>query len=190
MSDSTTLSLVTFEPSRARDVLDKLNREIERVERLEREHTADHVTNAFWTAWHLHEWVWHAIKDDEQLKLAVLKYRGLDGESIPDQAAFGAALAGRFVPLKICRVIATTPKCVRVLFSEDLKPRAASTDVDGIGDSLSNAIRNMTSFDSTPLRLAPAIVIMGRAVAAVRLLREIEEYWLTLIRESGIEQVD
>src|ERR1051325_3230026 len=111
MSDGTGLRLVTFEATSATDVLAKLHREIDRIESGgDHESVRDHVVNAFWTAWHFHGWLWDAVKDKPELKDAVLKYRGLDGEVLDSKLSFGSALAERFVPLRICRLIATSPR--------------------------------------------------------------------------------
>src|SRR4051794_40613001 len=107
MSDAT-LRLVAFHDTCAIDIIEKLRRDIDRIERADGgEAVRDHVVNAFWTAWHVHQWMWSTISDKPDLKLAVLRYRGLEGETIEDHETFGNMLASRFVPLKICRLIAT-----------------------------------------------------------------------------------
>ena len=184
MSDGTGLKLVTFDPTSARHVLAKLHREIERIDSAPGDvHVGDHISNAFSTAWQLHQWVWDAIHNEPRLRAAVLKYRGLEEAGVQDSTTFGAALAGRFVPLKICRVIANTPKHIRVVLAEDSK----LSDADG--ESFSSESDESRMLNLSPQRWVAAIVVMDRTVAATRLLREIEEYWVTLIHECGIEQL-
>src|SRR5215813_241210 len=113
MSDATQLSSVAFHDTRAIDVIEKLRREIDRIETaVNGEAVRDHVVNAFWTAWHIHQWLWTAISDKPELKRALLRYRGLENETIGGPETFGALLASRFVPLKICRFIATSSQYV------------------------------------------------------------------------------
>ena len=184
MSDGTGLKLVTFEGTSARDVLAKLHREIDRIEGgVEHDHIRDHVVNAFWTGWHFHGWLWDVIKDQPELKDAVIRYRGLDGEALDSKLSFGSALAERFVPLRICRMIAMSPRHVRVTVAgPPIDPQFPTIDgsayaVDEEGDP---------SIISTPPG-AVAVIVMGRPVAVTRLLKEVEDYWVTLIHECGIE---
>lgn len=184
MSGSTDLKLITFAPTSAKDALEKLRREIERIEKpAESRYAGDHVINAFWTAWHLHEWIWDAIREQPDLKIAVLKYRGIDDENIDDQKAFGAALARRFVPLKICRMIATSPKHVQVVLPSGGPIDGAGVFLvaDAIGGGLSSAWQ-----DPVALTPSPMVIIMGRQVVATRLLGEIDDYWATLIDQCQI----
>ena len=70
----------TFDLVSCRDMLGKLNREISRAcAAVLREDTADHCTNAAWTAWHLAEWVWADIKYDEVLKAELAREAGVRG---------------------------------------------------------------------------------------------------------------
>lgn len=187
----TELQLITFNQTSAKDLLEKLRREIDRIENpAERQFAVDHVTNGFCTAWHLHEWLWDAIREQPQLKATVLDYRGIDDEGIDDQSAFGSALARRFVPLKICRIIATSAKHAHVIVQPE-SPRDVGSefqDFDVIGGKQSVAKQDPLSVSSTPVRSIPMVVIMGRAVAAARLLREIDDYWVNLIYECGVEE--
>ena len=175
------LHLVTLELTSAENLIAKLRRQIERIENAaEREVVADHVNDAFWTAWLVHDWIWDAIKDDQALKAAVLKYRGMDEEKIEDQKSFGIALARRFVPLKICRLVASTPRR-RALVVLGTKNVSGGFDIVSAGASSGGTF---ASDDLTPL-----VMIMGKPVAATRLLCEIDDYWVTLINESGIHSV-
>ena len=178
--------LVTFEQTSAKHLLDKLQREIERIDDAgARAHAQDHVTNAFWTAWSIHEWIWQVIKEQPQLKSAILSYRGIDQAGIDDEKSFGAALAGRFVPLKICRAIAMSAMQAEVLVDEPHGPaRSAGGGEEG---SLNGKTHILSALAPAAAPDKPMIVIMGKPVSATRLLGEIEQYWTTLIHECGIE---
>jgi hypothetical protein len=146
------------------DVIEKLRREVRRVEQANDPETArDHVINAFWTAWHVHKWMWEAIDAKPELKRAVLEYRGIASYKIDNEIAFGAVLASRFVPLKICRQIATSSHYVDVL------PTLLETST------------------SNPIKSTPTIVVLGKPMPAVRLLMEIDQYWFTMIVDCAID---
>ena len=163
MNEATRLGLVSFHATSAADVIEKLRRELQRIEQASDLETAkDHVTNAFWSAWHVHKWMWDAIDEKPDLKQTVLEYRGIACCEIDDEVAFGAMLASRFMPLKICRLIATSSRYVDV--------------TSGLSSNLSS---------STPSSLN--LVVLGRPISATRLLTEIDNYWVTMILDCGIE---
>ena len=115
MNEAAPLALVALADTCARHVIEKLRREVQRIESADdADAIRDHVFNAFCTAWHVHQWMWDAISDKPDLKLAVLRYRGIEHQIMENHEAFGAVLAGRFVPLKICRLIATSSRYVQV----------------------------------------------------------------------------
>ena len=187
MSDGAGPKLVTFEHTSAKHLLDKLRREIERVDAAAEQASAqDHVTNAFWTAWSVHEWMWLAIEGRPDLKAAVLAYRGIDEAGIEDEKSFGTALAGRFVPLKICRAIATSAKQAEVLLHAVGAAPSANAAAEG---SLNGKMHILSKRASTTAPGKPMIVVMGKPVSATRLLEEIEQYWTTLIQECGVESL-
>lgn len=192
MSDGTELQLVTLERTSAKGILEKLRREIERIEGgLEREFAADHVINAFWTAWHLHAWLWDAIKDRPTLKSDVLQYRGVDEQGIENHYSFGTALARRFVPLKICRKIATAPRHVRVVLSPENASDGGTAyqAFDVVGGSVTGGAEDLSAVGQPPIHWVPMVIVMGKPVVVTRLLNEIESYWVTLIHEMGVEQL-
>jgi hypothetical protein len=165
-------TLVTFDRTSACDIIEKLRRDIARIDSsTECALARDHTVNAFWTAWHVHQWMWDAISDKPDLKLAVLKYRGIEGYTIEDHETFGAVLAGRFVPLKICRMIATSSRYVQV----------SSTD-EQVKMSVANLVANENLVQSKPM-----VIVMGRPIAATRLLVEVDDYWVTMITDCGLE---
>lgn len=189
MNSAKELQLVTFESTHAQGILAKLHREIERLQNAsESEFVSDHVVNAFWTAWHMHVWIWDAIKDQPALRETVLKYRGIEEENIGNSSSFGTALARRFVPLKICRMIAMSPRHAQIVFDSE---SGADGDpaFEGEGGSLRAEATNPSMGESVEIRRVPMVIVMGRAIAVTQLLREVEEYWVTLIHENGVEQL-
>lgn len=190
MNEGKELQLVTFESTSAKEILAKLHREIERLsENPMAEFASDHVINAFWTAWHMHVWVWDAVKDRPALRDAVSKYRGIEEENIGDAASFGTALARRFVPLKICRKIAMDARhahvgCTVENGGADHRPLdGGESSRIGHGDDKSARAREMDA------QRSPMVTVMGRPVSVLQLLREVEDYWVTLIHENGVEQL-
>jgi hypothetical protein len=172
MSEAARLTSVTFHQTCARDVIEKLRREVQRIESIDDPDSGkDHVINAFWTAWHIHHWMWDAISEKPDLKRAVLTYRGIESQTIEDHETFGAVLAGRFVPLKICRMIATSSRYVHVV-PTDVQAKMSVADPAGNG----NVVRSR-----------PMVIVMGRPIAATRLLVEVDDYWVTMILDCGIE---
>jgi hypothetical protein len=164
MSEIARIGIVDFRAISASVVIEKLRRELQRIEQAHDSETVrDHVLNAFWTAWHVHKWMWNAIDGKPKLKRAVLEYRGIASYKIDNDIAFGAVLASRFVPLKICRQIATSSSYA------DISPTLPETST------------------SISIRPTPTIVILGRPMSAVRLLMEVDQYWLTMIVDCGID---
>jgi hypothetical protein len=119
----------------------------------------------------VHKWIWDAISEKPDLKLAVLKYRGIETQIVEDHQSFGAMLAGRFIPLTICRMIATSSRYVHVL----------SNDAQAMM-SIAEPVANTNLALSTPM-----IIVMRRPIAATRLLMEVDDYWVTMILDCGIE---
>src|SRR5262245_40633361 len=142
MNEAARLGLVNPRATSGSDVIEKLRRELQRIEHAsDSESMKDHVINAFWTSWHVHKWMWNAIDGKANLKQAVLEYRGIAAEKIVDDIAFGAALASRFVPLKICRQVATSACYV------DVSPILPETSL------------------SIPIKPTPNIVILGKPIS-------------------------
>lgn len=165
MSATQRHGLVKFRATSAADVIHKLRRELQRIESADDALAAtDHVTNAFCTAWCVHQWMWNAIKGNPDLRHVVLSYRGIQNLSVPDAEAFGSILARRFVPLNFCRLIATSSRFVHV------EPACAP----GV---------------STPqAQDGPMIVVLGRPMSAIRLLIEIDDYWVAMILDCGLAE--
>lgn len=179
MSEASRLTLVTFHQTSGRDVIEKLRREVERIESCDDPGSVgDHVINAFWTAWHVHHWMWDVMSDKPDLKLAVLKFRGIERYTIEDHERFGTVLASRFVPLKICRMIGTSSRYVHVSSTNE---QSISTD-EQAKMSVASLAANANSVRSKPM-----IVVMGRTVAARRLLEDVDDYWVTMILNCGLE---
>jgi hypothetical protein len=164
MSEAVRLGLVKFRATSGSDVIEKLRRELQRIEQSDDPETAkDHVINAFWTTWHVHKWMWDAIDGKPELKKAVLEYRGIASYKIDDEVTFGAVLASRFVPLKICRQIATSSSYV------DVSPIVPETTL------------------AIAIKPTPTVVVLGKPVSAVRLLMEADQYWVAMILDCGID---
>jgi len=107
--------------------------------------------------------MWDAIDVKPDLKQAVLEYRGIASYKIDNEVAFGAVLASRFMPLKICRLIATSSRYV------DVSPTLSETSV------------------AITMRSTPHIVVLGKPISAARVLKEVDDYWITMIVDCGIE---
>jgi hypothetical protein len=190
MTEGTELKLVTFDRTSGKEALGKLQREIIRAESaVEIDAVRDHVLNAFLTAWRVHEWIWDTIRERPDLRRAVLKYRGIAEDEVEDGKAFGAALAQRFVPLKICRLVANSSTFVRVVSPAEIEAQAALPMGGGVSGDLSGELEAMSALASMPTQFVPMILVMGKPMAATRILKEIESYWMTLIHECGIEQL-
>ena len=172
MNEAARVTLVALDDTCARHVIEKLRREVQRIESADdADSVRDHVVNAFCTAWHVHQWMWDAISEKPDLKLAVLRYRGIEHQAIKNHETFGAVLAGRFVPLKICRMIATSSRYVQV----------SSTAVPASMSEADPAANGSTG------RSKPMVIVMGRPIAATRLLVEVDDYWVTMILDCGLE---
>lgn len=190
MTEGKEVRLIEFDGTPAERMLNKLRREIQEIESaMDPELARDQVTNAFWTAWHLHTWIWDEIKDRPELKAAVFNYRGIGDEEVDDERSFGAALAQRFVPLKICRLIATSPKLIRVVLPITEDDRTRLSTIEGAEAGSGSAMQALSVLASTRTRSVCMIVLMGKLVAATRILREIDDYWVTLIHECRLEQL-
>jgi len=188
MTESKELRLVAFERTSAKDMLEKLRREIARIESTSEPVTAqDHITNAFWTAWHFHKWVWDTISERPALKLAVLRYRGIDEDGIDDHRTFGAALAQRFVPLKICRLIATSSRLVEIELPLGNGLSTVLPAGNEIESNVGGEVEALSGLPSNITTLAPMLVVMGKTIIVTRILNEVENYWITTIRECGVE---
>jgi hypothetical protein len=159
-----------------------MNREIGRAETdTDREHAGDHVINALWSAWHLHEWVWDAIRDNAPSKARVLLQAGLPSNGITNQKQFGAELARRHKDLEIARIIATSVKHVHVMLEPD-SPRAVRTHFS----STAHTTIYMKSGDPNStvrkkIHWVPKIVVDGKSVSARALLTRIDAFWVAII---------
>ena len=161
MGDAQRLGLVKFRETSAADVIHKIRRELQRIETADDPEVAsDHILNAFCSAWYVHAWMWGAIRDKPDLKHAVLCYRGLQHEPIHDAASFGTILAGRFVPLSICRLIATSARFAHVQSAVKLTHARKQSE--------------------------HVIFVLGKPISAIRLLVEIDDYWVDMILDCGL----
>ena len=105
---------MTFDLNSSRDMLRKLNRELERIRNADptdREGLADHGINLAVTAWHLAEWVWSDIKGRTDLRIWLAKKAGIKPQEF-SKRAFKTYLANEWPELGYCQVIATSSKHV------------------------------------------------------------------------------
>ncbi len=108
---STTRS-ATFDLVTCRDLLEKLQREISRIEEAAaRPDVCDHGTNAAFTAWHLTDWVWADLENNWVTRSAIAKQAG-DYPPNFNLGQFQDYVAKKCEDLEICRIIATASKHV------------------------------------------------------------------------------
>ena len=80
----TDTKLPTFDIENPRDMLDKLLREIKRLECTDdREQAADHCFNAAVTAWHIHDWIWREAEANADLKEKLAELAEFTPLSVP-----------------------------------------------------------------------------------------------------------
>ena len=129
---------LSFDIDGCRQQLDKLIREAERLEGTDdRIDKSDHAINAAMTGWHLHEWVWNAVKkimqsdlpvaddpetqrqirlqqEQKRRRLAELRIEISKELSVKParvgKEEFGAFMAKRNPSIELCRIIATGTK--------------------------------------------------------------------------------
>ena len=102
----------TFDLVSCRDVLEKLRREIKRIEDAkDRQDVCDHGTNAAFTAWHMTDWAWADFQNNWAIRTAIAKQVGNDPPKIKLDE-FQDYVAKDSEDLGICRVIATASKHV------------------------------------------------------------------------------
>ena len=113
--------LPTFDIRTSRDMLDKLSREIKRLETTDnREDAADLCFNAAVTAWHLHDWVWKDIKDNWPVRARIAKAAEIPGKfKKRDWMTFLRSKKAECPALRYCRIIATASKHGGVELTDD-----------------------------------------------------------------------
>jgi hypothetical protein len=121
-------NLPTVDIKDCRDMLDKLLREIKRIETCrDRQDAADHCCNAALTAWHLHDWVWRDIKTNWDVHAAICRSAGLAPCRL-DEARFGQIVldpAAGCAALDYCQQIATASKHAGVEVLPDFEMSAS-----------------------------------------------------------------
>jgi hypothetical protein len=60
---------------------------------------------------------------------------------------------------------------------------------DVVGGSVTGGAEDLSAIGQPSIRWVPMVIVMGKPVVATRLLNEIESYWVTLIHETGVEQL-
>ncbi len=126
----------TFDLVSCRDLLDKLQREIMRIEKAAgRPDVCDHGTNAALTAWHLTDWVWADVKNNLPIRSAIAKQAGRAANDF-DVREFQDYVAGGCKYLQICRIIATASKHVGWETPGDDQEFTATGSAHSSGDRL------------------------------------------------------
>ena len=87
-----------------RDMLSKLQRELNRLANASADHAAvvDHGTNAAWTAWHITDWVWKAKFKQDEVARKALESEFIDLPS-EGRKRFNECLARACPGLALCR---------------------------------------------------------------------------------------
>ena len=183
----------TFDLVSCRNVLDKLQREIKRIEKaLPRPDVCDHGTNAAITAWHLNEWVWADIKENWQIRAAIAKQAGraANNFSLED---FQGYVAERWECLKICRIIATASKHIGWdILGDDqefIARGSARSSWGGLTATGSpRAAVTVTGDPAVPSeRWILKIKIDGQSYEALPIFKKAFEYWQSFIEEHHID---
>ena len=99
----------TFELRSCRDMIRKLERELDRVKcsGTDRGVLTDHGINFAWTAWHMADWVWANMTDAQRRQVAI--EAGTNPDKF-DLKGFQPYLCGKSRDLGYCRIIATAAK--------------------------------------------------------------------------------
>lgn len=180
------LEFASFDLRSPKDLLEKINREIARaVFDADREHAGDHVVNAFWSAWHIHDWLWDAIKGNDRLKGCVLAKAGIRGD-IKGRKQFGAALARQFRELEIARIIATSSKHVHVTLEPD-SPRAVRTHFSS-GEHFTLHIDGKVESPITrATHWIPKVTFDNQTILARDVLNKIDAFWVDLLYGCDVD---
>jgi hypothetical protein len=109
----------TFELRSCRDMMAKMERELERVRSAgsERGILTDHGINFAWTAWHMADWVWADMTGAQRHQVAV--EAGADPNKFV-LADFQPYVCSKSRALALCRIIATAAKHSECRFGADI----------------------------------------------------------------------
>lgn len=191
MARSESIELISFDLTSAKDHLEKLRREIDRFESTrEREQMGDHLVNAFWTAWHLHDWVWDTIRDQPELQRRVFAKFGISASDVNGQRDFGGELGRRNRDLEVARIIATSSKHVHVSLHND-SPKAVGTafrTVTAMTNALSGGMQVLDGMGGTHIEWSPMIVVEDKPTPALEVLQRLDAFWVDLIYGCEIER--
>jgi hypothetical protein len=177
------LEFLAFDLTSPKDVLEKFRREIERFEdEDDREHSGDHLINAFTTGWHLHEWVWDAIRERPALLASVIDKVGLIAP-VKGSKQFGSSLARKNQFLDVCRIVATSAKHVHVTLEKG-SPQSVQT---GFSYSSTRGAIGARPLSTRPSKWIAKVRIDANVVSASDLLLQIDQFWVELIYGCGVE---
>ena len=172
----TSKRLPTFDIENPRDMLDKLLREIKRLERTDdREDAADHCFNAAVTAWHIQDWIWREAEDGIGLKNEIAEMAGINLTQF-NQRCWKEFLTAACPALQICRILANA--------SKHGNPAIAATDPE-----------DLKAYGSPISDARWKIRVGGEIQLAKMVFEQAFAYWNELIRglniaDSGLGQLD
>jgi hypothetical protein len=171
-------------------MLGKLNREISRAcAAVLREDTADHCTNAAWTAWHLAEWVWADIKYDEVLKAELAREAGVRGRRFKYSDFIDFVQSeGQCPELVHLRIITVTSKHVGAGPYDDLAfVIDASAASETVGPDTGLDWLPVYDYGDRPLWIFKIVEGENRS-KVIPWLNKARDYWASFINDRGIAQ--
>ena len=180
---STTDRSATFDLVSCRDLLHKLERELDWIRRSNgREQLADLGFNFAVTAWHLTDWVWADLKGAHELKAALAAEAGVRAPEL-SLNEFQDLMRGRSDDLNYCRLIATASKHVG---TDHLPGDPGSLTATG------SAAPSTVLLGGGPLATSPLavggggkyvlkIIVDGKRIRAVEVFERVLEYWTQFI---------
>ncbi len=180
---STTDRSATFDLVDCRDLLQKLEREMDRIRRCNRrEELADLGFNFAVTAWHLTDWVWADIKGVHGLKTALAAEASVRAPEF-NFNEFRDLLRRRSDDLNYCRLIATASKHVGV------EPLPGDPDAFTATGSAgpSSVLLGGAPLATSPLAVAGSgkyvlkIIVDGERIPAVKVFERVLEFWTQFI---------
>ncbi len=169
----------TFDLESCRDLLLKMERELERLNGTDvRQEVIDHGFNFAVTAWHMTEWAWADMGDKHQLKLEIRKELGKPPSKL-SRDDFQKYVCEKSKPIDYCRVIATASKHLGVDHPSEFE---AITSAKPTGPVLVSGEFGL----SIDARATLKIVVDGERLPAIDIFELALAYWTTFIHENQI----
>lgn len=177
----------TFGIKNSRDLLRKLQWDITQIEKIPKSRTTEiayGAFNAFLTGWHLHEWVWRDMSDEQRKSLQEQWHCDQKLMSVGD---FGSVLRKRVFPLDICREVATASKHAEVLRNPNPLVGASVQKGHGVALSRDGGVLLHPNGGLLLVPTAKLIVKHGDDVYdAIEVLRNVREFWLGFVETFKI----